>query len=236
NEQTQYFSFDNDFEKLLYKKIEEDERELIDVEDPFDRIYMDLAFCYLQLERYDSARDALKRAIRWNPMNMAYRLNLAELYRVDEDGENWLTLSYSVLERAYQSEHLIRAYLNFVPYMMNLQKVSTAAALTNMALRFDLQNPRALEAAQALRESGHDPLTMDDDFVEKLLEEVKIPAGVNAVVVATALMFANEAELEGDQEKQAYYTKITSDLVGEEVAENLRQGLKDYDDKGLDEQ
>ena len=45
---------------------------------PFDRLYAALAFAYIVQQDYVSARNALAQAVRWNPMNCAYRLDLAE--------------------------------------------------------------------------------------------------------------------------------------------------------------
>ena len=43
-ENRQYFSFDSKFERLAYRRVEKDPRELVQVEVPFDRLYSDMAF------------------------------------------------------------------------------------------------------------------------------------------------------------------------------------------------
>ena len=76
---TQYFSFADAFERLCYRRVERDPRSLVQVEFPFDHLYSDLAFAYIRQQEYTMARDALMQAVRWNPMNCNYRLDLAEL-------------------------------------------------------------------------------------------------------------------------------------------------------------
>ena len=77
-EKRQYFSFDSKFERLAYRRVEKDPRELVQVEVPFDRLYSDMAFAYIRQQDYVSARNALMQAVRWDPMNCNYRLDLAK--------------------------------------------------------------------------------------------------------------------------------------------------------------
>ena len=76
-EARQWFSFADAFERLAYRRVERDPRELTQVEAPFDRLYAALGYVYIQKRQLEPARDALKLAVRWNPMNCAHRLNLA---------------------------------------------------------------------------------------------------------------------------------------------------------------
>ena len=96
-EKRQYFSFDSKFERLAYRRVEKDPRELVQVEVPFDRLYSDMAYAYIRQQDYVSARNALMQAVRWDPMNCNYRLDLAELFRALEDKQEWASLSFSVL-------------------------------------------------------------------------------------------------------------------------------------------
>ena len=43
-EKRQYFSFDSKFERLAYRRVEKDPRELVQVEVPFDRLYSCLLY------------------------------------------------------------------------------------------------------------------------------------------------------------------------------------------------
>ena len=70
SDEVQWFSFASPFERLTYQRVESDPRELRDVPVPFDRAYADLAFCQINLERFDEAAANLKQAVRWNPMKL----------------------------------------------------------------------------------------------------------------------------------------------------------------------
>jgi tetratricopeptide (TPR) repeat protein len=82
-ESVQWFSFPTMFDRLCYRRVEEDPRELHDIGEPLDRLYGDLALACVRTNDYDAAKEALKQAVRWNPMNCAYRLDLADLFLID---------------------------------------------------------------------------------------------------------------------------------------------------------
>ena len=115
-DELQWFSFPTLFERLAYRRVEKDPRELRSVGEPLDRLYNDLALANVHVGDYDAAAAALKGAIRWNPMDCGSRLNLADLYRVDGDRQEFLALSFSVFERASEARHLARAFVNFASW------------------------------------------------------------------------------------------------------------------------
>lgn len=125
-EARQWFSFANPFERLAYRRVEQDPRELTQVDAPLDRLYAALAYVYVQKRDYELARDALKQAVRWNPMNCAHRLNLAEVYRALGDTREWAALSASVLERATTPQALARAFANLGHFFLSCDKLPAA--------------------------------------------------------------------------------------------------------------
>ena len=134
-DEVQWFSFPTIFERLAYRRVEDDPRELRDVGEPLDRLYNDLALANVQAGDYDEATEALKRAVRWNPMDCSYRLNLADLFRVAGDMQEYLALTYSVFERASDARHLIRAFVNFSGWFASTEKPRAAAAALRAARR-----------------------------------------------------------------------------------------------------
>ena len=111
-DEVQYFSFQDSFERLCYARVEHDPRRIVAMPAPFDRLYSDVAYVCIQQQDYERARDALVQAVRWNPMNCKYRLDLAEIFRALGDIQEWAALSNSVLERASDGRVAARAYSN----------------------------------------------------------------------------------------------------------------------------
>ena len=189
-ETLQWFSFPTIFERLAYRRVEEDPRELRDVGEPLDRLYADLALADIHVGDYDHATEALKQAVRWNPMGCEHRLNLADLFRVAGDMREYLALTYSVFERASEASHLVRAYLTFAEYFQVSEKPRTAAAALRAARRLDT----------------------GDTTLEALAD------AANAEIAICLLMCAADAAAMGQRDVATNLTLRARDLVGEEAA------------------
>ena len=161
-DEVQWFSFPTLFERLAYRRVEKDPRELRDVGEPLDRLYNDLALANVQAGDYDAAMAALKRAVRWNPMDCSYRLNLADLFRVAGDMQEYLALTYTVFERASDPRHLARAFVNFSGYFEVSEKPRTAAAALRAARALDVTDG-TLARLSGNFESIRDYLMADND-------------------------------------------------------------------------
>ena len=98
-DEVQYFAFPTLLDRLAYRRVENDPRKLEDVNEPFDRLYGDLAMAYVRTGDYENAMTALKTAIRWNPMNCGFRLDLADLIKIAGDIGEQMALRCGFFER-----------------------------------------------------------------------------------------------------------------------------------------
>ena len=149
-DEVQWFSFPTIFERLCYRRVEKDPRELKDVGEPLDRLYADLAFALVNEGDYAAATEALRQAVRWNPMGCGYRLDLAELYRTNGDVDEYLALTFSVFERASDVRHLVRAFCNFARHFMDTGADSAASGDRNLATTLTVR-ARDLVGAPAVK-------------------------------------------------------------------------------------
>ena len=62
----QYFSFESPFERVAYRRVEHDPRELVNIDVPFDRVYADYAFILIGAGEYEAASRA--RSASWSRM------------------------------------------------------------------------------------------------------------------------------------------------------------------------
>ena len=224
----QYFSFSSQFEKLAYQRVEKDPRELVVVEAPFDRVYADYAFCLLALNDPEAAAEALKKAVRWNPMDCAHRLDLAAVLNTLGDDEEFLRLSYSVFERASSSAHLVRAYLNFSQAFESAQEWETAAACAKCAWRLNATDPRVVEACDRLADEHQcDPRKQEDELTQSLLDAQGLPDGANVEIVICALLLSDIYMEQGNEVEAEQLTWVAIDLVGQETTRALKQLVRE---------
>ena len=233
-EEVQWFSFPTLFERLAYRRVEEDPRDLRDVGEPLDRLYNDLALASVQAGDYDEAMAALKRAVRWNPMDCSYRLNLADLFRVSGDVQEYLALTYSVFERASDARHLIRAFVNFSGWFASTEKPRVAAAALRAARALDLADSSLEAALDQAAGTDRDPDLVSDAEMSELLAAEGLPDGANAEIAVCLLMCAGDAATAGARDVAANLTLRARDLVGEPAAKALLELIHETDEGGSD--
>lgn len=233
-DEVQWFSFPTIFERLAYRRVEKDPRELRDVGEPMDRLYGDLALAAVHTGDYDIATNALKQAVRWNPMGCEHRLNLADLYRIAGDLREYLGLSYSVFERASEVEHLVRAFVNFAGYFQASGKPRVAAAALRVARRLDAADGSLAAALRQAAGTEADPDTLTDDEASELLEAEGLPDAANAEIAICLLMCAADAASAGERNVATNLTLRARDLVGEKAAMALLELIQSDDEGGED--
>ena len=217
-DELQWFSFPTIFERLAYRRVEQDPRELRDVGEPFDRLYADLALANIHCGDYDAASMALRQAIRWNPMGCEHRLNLADLCRIAGDMREYLGLTFTVFERASEATHLVRAFLNFSEYFVASENPRAAAACLHAAQRIDPADPGLAAALEHAAGTDADPTGMTDEQATELLAAEGLPDGANAEIAVCLLMCAADAAAMGERNVATNLTLRARDLVGEKAA------------------
>lgn len=236
-DEVQYFSFASPFEKLTYRRVENDPRTLKDAPVPFDRAYADYAFCLVRQNDHEKAAEQLKQAVRWNPMNCAHRLDLAAVLLQTGDYEEHLKLSYSVFARASKAVHLVRAYLNFYDYFARCGQYDTAAACVKCAMRLAPQDKRVVNAVTELAAQHQcDPNEQTDELTESLLEAQGIPEGANVEVVLSALLLADISAAQGDMKTCQDMAQVAVDLVGQKKAMALAEIVREQGEENFPEQ
>ena len=225
----QYFSFDSPVDRLAYRRVEDDPRQLVQVGFPYDRLYADVAFCYIRREDWADARTALSQAVRWNPMNCAYRLNLAEVCRAMGDTGEWAALSFSVLERARDCRHLARAYANLGMFFVAQGEGAIARGCSILAQRFDEKNDAALRLRSQVSALGEDVASISEEDALAAMEAQGLPVGANAEMAICLLMCAADAGRIGDRAEATRLALSARDLVGEDAAKALMQLINDTD-------
>lgn len=229
SEHVQWFSFPTIFERLCYRRVEKDPRELRDVGEPLDRLYADLALADVRAGEYDHAIESLKQAVRWNPMECGYRLDLADLFLISGNADECLGLAYSVFDRASDARHLARAFLVFANWFQQTGNEPACAAALRAARRLDVRDGSLEAALDQARDTRHDPDSLSDEEARDILHAEGLPEGANAEVAICLLMCATDAAASGDRYLATNLTVRARDLVGEPAAMALLQLIREGD-------
>lgn len=236
-DEVQYFSFQDSFERLCYARVEHDPRRIVAVPAPFDRLYSDVAYVCIQQQDYERARDALVQAVRWNPMNCKYRLDLAEIFRALGDIQEWAALSNSVLERASDGRVAARAYSNLGQLFIDQDNAVAASGCARLAVRLAPADARTVALMDRLAKEHPEVAKDSDDHVMGELSIQGIPTSPSADVAICLLICASDAAAAGDRVQAAEYTARANGLIGKEACSTLIKMIREADNEdGADAQ
>lgn len=231
-DEVQYFSFQDSFERLCYARVEHDPRRIVAVAAPFDRLYSDVAYVCIQQQDYERARDALVQAVRWNPMNCKYRLDLAEIFRALGDIQEWAALSNSVLERASDGRVAARAYSNLGQLFIDQDNAVAASGCARLAVRLAPADARTVALMDRLAKEHPEVSKDSDDHVMGELSIQGIPTSPSADVAICLLICASDAATAGDCAQAAKYTARANGLIGKEACSALIKMIREADNEG----
>lgn len=231
-DEVQYFSFQDSFERLCYARVEHDPRRIVAVPAPFDRLYSDVAYVCIQQQDYERARDALVQAVRWNPMNCKYRLDLAEIFRALGDIQEWAALSNSVLERASDGRVAARAYSNLGQLFIDQDNAVAASGCARLAVRLAPADARTVALMDRLSKEHPEVAKDSDDHVLGELSIQGIPTSPSADVAICLLICASNAAAAGDRARAAEYTARANGLIGKEACSALIKMIREADNEG----
>lgn len=231
-DEVQYFSFQDSFERLCYARVEHDPRRIVAVPAPFDRLYSDVAYVCIQQQDYERARDALIQAVRWNPMNCKYRLDLAEIFRALGDIQEWAALSNSVLERASDGRVAARAYSNLGQLFIDQDNAVAASGCARLAVRLAPADARTVALMDRLAKEHPEVVKDSDDHVLGELSIQGIPTSPSADVAICLLICASDAATAGDRAQAAEYTARANGLIGKEACSALIKMIRETDNEG----
>ena len=86
---SEYHSFNEAFEEILYKEISHPEREVRRAPTPYSNIYFLYGNLLVEMERIEEAEEALKKALRWNPCSSQIRFEYIETLKMQKRLEDY---------------------------------------------------------------------------------------------------------------------------------------------------
>ena len=148
------------------------------------------------------------QAVRWDPMNCNYRLDLAELFRALEDKQEWASLSFSVLERASDGKCAARAYTNLGQYFLEpeTENISAAVGCARLALRLAPNDAHTTRLLNKIHTTYPDAADESDDHVMGELALQGVPTSPSAEIAICLIMCATDAASDGDKQEATRLT------------------------------
>jgi tetratricopeptide (TPR) repeat protein len=232
----EYFCFNNVLEQVLYDEVFGHGKELFRVPDNYADMYHKYGALLFEAKEYDDAELFLKKAHRWNPVDVDILFELSEVYKLRSDWDTFLSIMKQCLSYAYSNRSLARCYRNLGFYFIEQEQYDVAAALYLFSLFFDQKNETAYHELKYIEEkTGNTPRqpesTEEASALIHLLNDHEIQTWANPQVTHIAVSMAREA-MKADMPNEARsFLSIAYELTGDkDIGEVLDQLSEQLDD------
>lgn len=91
----------------------------------------------IENHKIDEAENALKTALKWNPVSTTIMGELSEVYKMKKDYENYLYWSKRIIQYASSSKMLARGYRNIAYYYCDIGEYEKSAAIYYFSRYFE---------------------------------------------------------------------------------------------------
>lgn len=211
------YSFRNRFDEYLF-------RELFKPKDIFGRTPFDLcmyltAYGYILVEM-NNGREAvpvLEKAIKFNPVNIGPRFELAETYKMLHEPAKLLYTIKDTLPIASTPEEIARCYCNLGYYCIDIKDYDSAVAFYYASLLYAPNDNVTGEIQHIAMLKGKQIEAPKKSDIEKAFSKYKLKEGPNPVVINMAYSLGEYCvEHDAHPQESLFYYSIAYNLTREE--------------------
>ncbi|MBE6621845.1 MAG: tetratricopeptide repeat protein [Ruminococcaceae bacterium] len=231
DEVSEYFSFYEFFEELMYEFYNNPEKTIRQVELPFAEIYFQHGSLLFEQKRYVEARNILSKARRWNPVNAKIAFEYMETYKVLGEIEQFAELTKETFQYAFKAADLARCYRNLGYYFVEKELYKEAAGCYLMSLQYDSENKTAqseLYYIQTKAPRGFKEPTLDE--LQEYGVKYGFPIGASDDVLGLAFSYGKHFAQDGQTEGAIYCLKIAYELTNDQGINELIEKLMNKDE------
>lgn len=216
DEECEYHCFENPFQEVVYKVINNPEKNIRRASFNYTLIYYMYGYCLIENGRLDEAETALKTAHRWNPVSSQVMFELAEVYKSTQRYEEYLYWTKKALKYAATPDEIARAYRNLGFYYTDMEKYSISAAMYYFSMAFEKSKTAYSELFYISNKTGSVPEQPDAETVRKIFEDEDIQYGANDDIVSVAVNLGMMLEKDKNYESAVYCYSIAYSLTDSE--------------------
>ena len=224
---SEYFTFNEFFEEALYTYYNEPKRQIRAAGIPFSRIYFLHGNLLFEQKKYEEAKAALEKAMRWNPINSDILFEHMETFKVTGDIEKFAELTKEAFKYVFKPKDLARCYRNMGYYFIEKKKYQEATACYLMSLEFEDNNKNAQSELYYIHSKTskefHEP-TFDE--IKKYGEKYGFPIGASDKVIGLAMTYGQRFLDNENIEATVYCLEIVYSLTHNDKIKSLIEQLK----------
>jgi tetratricopeptide (TPR) repeat protein len=211
---SEYRRFDNFLEEHIYRCLTDPQKDVRRIPEDYTNIYFRYGYLLYELQRYDEALAALKKAEAINPVRVDIQFEIAGIYKNLHDWEKFRDIAQKCLLLSYRSKDLARAYRYLGFYYVEQENYDLAVALLAFSMDFDNQVSTAPAELLYIQGQIGKPLALPEpDAALKMLAENDIQIGASDLVEGLTAAIIHLAEEHGDIAGAKMYCEVLYDIT-----------------------
>lgn len=226
---SEYHDFQEYFEEVLYRFIYRPEKVLRGTSIPLSRIYLHYGSTLVELEKYDEAEVALKKALKWNPVSADATFEYLDLIKRTGRLEEFFQEAIKSFKIAFRPAQLARCYRDIAYYFVENKMWREASSCDLYSLEFDKEKRQYVQSElyYIQSEAGMviEPLTIEE--LEVLAEKYGFPVGGAPDVIELAYTLGKKFVEREQYEVARYMFEIVYGFVPAEEIKELMDALPD---------
>lgn len=220
---SEYHTFYEPFEEILYKNYSETEKDLRAATEPFSVLYSDYGNVLFELKQYENARAALEKALRWNPASAQIRFEYAEVFKSYGDMSSFLQETIQAHKYSFKRPDLARCYRNYGYFFVEAEEYDEAVAALHLSNDYEVENRMAQsELYYISQKTGNADLSMPIEKIISLMDNKRIVVGAYTDVVGLAYSLGKVMFEQKRYANASYFLSIAYGIThSDEIAEML---------------
>lgn len=211
---SEYRHFNSLFEEILYKELKHPTRVVRDVFLPIGSAFSICGSVLIDLNRAESARLALGKAMLWEPMNVSLAFEYAETYKLQGNMDKFLQTTKKIYEIIYKKTDLARFYRNIGYYFIEKKLWVEAMGSFILSLNFDTESPVASgEMAYIEEKAGRKVEWPKIEEIKDICQKYDIPFGANTNVAAIAYRYGKYLLDKKNFDYAKYFLEIAYSMI-----------------------
>ena len=223
-----YYTFHESFEEMLYRKLIGTEKELRRASIPYDEIYALQGSILIDLKDIKGAQNALARAFRWNPARAEILYEYAETCKLAGDMETFLRKTKKALKLSFRPQTVARGFRNLGYYFSEKELYEEAAACIYLSLPYDSENTVAQSELYYISQKSGQKLTPPtEDFLKSTAEKYGIETGPNPEILNLAYAAGSYYYTQKQWDAARYYLDILYSLTDDEDIRKMLEKIQE---------
>ena len=221
-----YHNFDELFEEILYRHLNESEKEVRRCPMPFHQVYARYGALLFEMKRYEEAEKALETAIRWNPVFTDAMFERAECHKALGNLEVFFNLTVEAFKYAFRPKAVARCFRNLGYYFVEKELWDEAVAcyIASMDYEKDALNAQS-ELYYIQRKAGRQIPPPAQEAFESYGEKYGFPVHPSEDILGIPYAYGKHAAELGNSDAARYFWTVFYDLTGSTEIKSLIDSL-----------